>query len=157
MMEDREQEERIHKQEVKTAFSNYSADMRNEHAYLFKNVTNNEFYKRNQERKAIMMQNAIQHNQAFLDQIIEYINQTEEEGKGEYKPNPSTTPNNRSKIKTTLKQFFREWCGESKEKNDYAQIAEKCKKYIKKGSMILVPGCGLGRLVFDLVMAGFGA
>lgn len=84
-----------------------------EHAYLFNNITNNEFYKSNQERKAIMMQNAIQHNQLFLDQIIEYLNSTEEE-EMPYVPNSSTTQNNRSKIKTTIKQFFREWCGQSK-------------------------------------------
>lgn len=36
-------------------------------------------------------------------------------------------------------------------------MVEKCKKYLKKNDYILVPGCGLGRLVFELVFAGFGA
>ena len=36
-------------------------------------------------------------------------------------------------------------------------MVDKIKKYLKKGDNVLVPGCGLGRLVFELVMAGFGA
>lgn len=36
-------------------------------------------------------------------------------------------------------------------------MAEKCVQYLKKGDRVLVPGCGMGRLVFDLVMSGFGA
>jgi len=34
---------------------------------------------------------------------------------------------------------------------------KKCQKYLKEKDLILVPGCGLGRLVFEIVMAGFGA
>lgn len=30
-------------------------------------------------------------------------------------------------------------------------------KYLKKGDVVLVPGCGLGRLVFELVKRGLGA
>jgi carnosine N-methyltransferase len=68
-----------------------------------------------------------------------------------------TTPNNKSKIKTTVKQFFREWCSESVEKEDYIRLVRKCQQYLKPKDVILVPGCGLGRLVFELIRAGFGA
>lgn len=68
-----------------------------------------------------------------------------------------TTPNNFSKMKSTIKQFFREWCQQSPERQDYSTIVSKCKKYLKKDDYILVPGCGLGRLVLELVANGFGA
>jgi hypothetical protein len=80
MMDERDELERIHRHEVKTAFSNYSRDLREEHACLFNNVTSNEFYKQNQERKALMMDNALKHNQAFLDQIMDFINCVEDNG-----------------------------------------------------------------------------
>jgi carnosine N-methyltransferase len=156
MMDEREELERTHRLEVKSAFSNYASDMRQEHGYLFTQVTSNEFYKRNQERKAIMMDHALKQNQLFLDAVIRYINEAEDDDP-DYLPLDTTTSNNRSKIKTTLKQFYREWCGDSAEKADYAAIAETCRKYLKQGDVVLVPGCGLGRLVFDLVAAGFGA
>jgi anti-sigma factor ChrR (cupin superfamily) len=73
-----------------------------------------------------MLDNALRHNQAFLDEIIAFINTVEEEDPA-YVPNQETSRNNRSKIKTTLKQFFREWCGESVEKQDYVRMAEKCR------------------------------
>lgn len=103
-----------------------------------------------------MLDNALKHNQAFLDQIIEFINYAEDNDPN-YTPNPQTTRNNRSKIKTTLKQFYREWCADSTERLDYKSIADKCKEYLSEEDLILVPGCGLGRLVFELVQAGFGA
>ena len=34
---------------------------------------------------------------------------------------------------------------------------EKTKIHLKKGDRIVVPGCGLGRLVLELVKEGFGA
>jgi hypothetical protein len=40
--------ERIHRLEVKSAFSNYSRDVREENACLFNNITSNEFYRQNQ-------------------------------------------------------------------------------------------------------------
>lgn len=35
-------------------------------------------------------------------------------------------------------------------------LVEKCKKYLKKDDFVLVPGCGLGRLVVELLCGGFG-
>jgi len=72
-----------------------------------------------------MLENALKHNQAFLDHILEYINYIEQEESPT--PVPETNPINRPKIKTTIKQYFREWCDLSKEKNDYQRIADKCK------------------------------
>lgn len=46
--DDRDELERLHRLEVKSAFSNYSRDLREENSALYVNVTNNEFYKQNQ-------------------------------------------------------------------------------------------------------------
>jgi len=35
-------------------------------------------------------------------------------------------------------------------------IVEKAKKYLSKGSKVLTPGSGLGKLVLEFVAAGFG-
>ena len=59
------------------------------------------------------------------------------------------------KIRTTIKQFFREWCGQSEEVKDYLMLVDKAQKYLNKGSRLLVPGSGLGRLVLELVEIGF--
>jgi hypothetical protein len=41
MMEDRDELERIHRHEVKTAFSNYAKDLREDNDCLYRNLTNN--------------------------------------------------------------------------------------------------------------------
>lgn len=102
----------------------------------------------------MMLQEALTHNQHFLNLIVDYINDIEEY---HFTANPQTTPNNRSKIKTTLKQFYREWCDEGPEKEDFIRIVGVISRFLKKGDNVLVPGCGLGRLVYELVKAGFGA
>lgn len=58
---------------------------------------------------------------------------------------------NISKIRTTVKQFFREWCGDSPEVRDYVMLVQKAKKYLNERDKILVPGCGLGRLPLELI------
>ena len=60
-------------------------------------------------------------------------------------------------MRTTVKQFFREWCQESPEIKDYVALVEKTQKYLKKGDRVLAPGSGLARLVLELVEAGFAA
>ena len=57
------------------------------------------------------------------------------------------TYSNFSKVKTTVKQFYREWCDEGPEVKDYLRIVEKAKQYLIKGDYVLAPGSGLGRLV----------
>lgn len=149
-----EQEELQHKNQVKSAFRNYSRDLQEDHCALLADTPLNAFYQANRERKALMLEEALQHNQQFLNLIIGYIDEVEEE---QSKPDPLTTSNNRSKIKTTLKQFYREWCDEGTEKDDFKRIVATLGRFLKKGDNVLVPGCGLGRLVYELVRAGFGA
>ena len=59
----------------------------------------------------MMLEQGLSHNQLFLDRILAYMNETEEGAT--FQPEAETTPNNKSKIKSTVKQFYREWCGES--------------------------------------------
>lgn len=59
----------------------------------------------------MMMEHAIKHNQQFLNQVLDYCNYVD--FTENFTPDARTTANNRSKIKTTLKQCYREWCSES--------------------------------------------
>jgi carnosine N-methyltransferase len=89
-----------------------------------------------------------------LERIIEAANETYEE-EGEFEVEEETMCHNVSKIRTTVKQFFREWCAQSPELHDYHYLVDAAKKYLKKEERVLVPGCGLARLALELVEAGF--
>ena len=66
-------------------------------------------------------------------------------------PDEPITFDNFSKVKTTVKQFYREWCDEGPEVRDYQMLVEKAKIYLKKGDKVLAPGSGLGRLILEFV------
>ena len=83
--------------------------MKERYSDVFQLEVKSPFYKVKQSRKVMMIEEALKHNQLFLNHIINYINEVEEVR--EYTPKEGTTSNNKSKIMTTLKQFYREWCG----------------------------------------------
>ena len=64
-----------------------------------------------------------------------------------------------SKARSTLHQISREWSQEGREERDrcFAPIIRELAKYCKKGGRIAVPGCGLGRLVVEIVAQGYRA
>lgn len=68
---------------------------------------------------------------------------------------------NRSKIKTLLKQFNREWAaqGSIERQQAFDPILNELKRLYPqaKGINVLVPGCGLGRLPFEIAKQGFNA
>lgn len=73
------------------------------------------------------------------------------------------TPTDLEKARGTLRQFFRDWSAEgASERNACygpvikALVAEKSKS-ANNTMRVLVPGAGLGRLVFDLACSGFNA
>ena len=76
----------------------------------------------------MMMDKALKENQLFLNDLIEYMNFIEEEEN--YEPFPATKPNNKSKLRSTLRQFYREWCSESPELKDYFMLVDQCKQYL---------------------------
>lgn len=72
------------------------------------------------------------------------------------------TPNDLEKARGTLRQFYRDWCADGASERDAcyglvikALLAERLQS--KTNLRVLVPGAGLGRLVFDLCCAGFNA
>jgi hypothetical protein len=79
---------------------------------------------------------------------------------------------NASKVRTTLRQFVRDWAVEGKEERAacYAPLIEALMKRLPPGGKgggkgqgkngwhrVLCPGCGLGRLPFDLACLGYDA
>jgi len=72
------------------------------------------------------------------------------------------TPNDLEKARGTLQQFYRDWSAEGSEERDicYGRVLKALQiERLKRDSnlRVLVPGAGLGRLVFDLSAAGFSA
>ncbi|KAL2074743.1 hypothetical protein VTL71DRAFT_8522 [Oculimacula yallundae] len=73
------------------------------------------------------------------------------------------TTNDLEKARSTLRQFFRDWSAEGSAEREacYSPVIKALQKeqQIHTGSglnlKVLVPGAGLGRLVFDLCCAGF--
>jgi carnosine N-methyltransferase len=72
------------------------------------------------------------------------------------------TQNDLKKARGTLRQFYRDWSAEGSREREicYGRVlkvlqTERLKS--NKNLNILVPGAGLGRLVFDLCAAGFNA
>lgn len=61
------------------------------------------------------------------------------------------------KVRLTLLQLAREWSsdGVQERQNTYGRIIEAIESRILKKSRILVPGCGLGRLVYEFVRRGY--
>lgn len=74
------------------------------------------------------------------------------------------TPNDMDKARSTLKQFYRDWSAEGapERHTTHVPIIEALKKHLHEHQFskryryrVLVPGAGLGRLVFDLCMEGY--
>mmetsp|Transcript_31678 Transcript_31678/g.73994 ORF Transcript_31678/g.73994 Transcript_31678/m.73994 type:complete len:435 (-) Transcript_31678:98-1402(-) len=76
---------------------------------------------------------------------------------------------NASKVRSTLRQFVRDWAidGEAERTASYTPLIDALKKYlpVRKPSKttgsrtpaVLCPGCGLGRLPFELARRGYAA
>jgi len=62
------------------------------------------------------------------------------------------------RVKTTLKQIMRDWSAYGKSERDkaYVPVIKAIESFFGvKEKRVLVPGCGLGRLVYDLANLGF--
>ncbi|CDS13701.1 hypothetical protein LRAMOSA05875 [Lichtheimia ramosa] len=77
---------------------------------------------------------------------------------------PPVTPMDMDKVRSTLKQFVRDWAEEGKAERDatYRPILEELDSIYKdlkveeRGHIrVLVPGAGLGRLAYDIARQGF--
>ncbi|EFW20910.1 hypothetical protein D8B26_002801 [Coccidioides posadasii str. Silveira] len=73
------------------------------------------------------------------------------------------TPEDINKANSTIRQFFRDWSAEGQHERDisYGPVLQALRDEFGErpapGTRVLVPGAGLGRLVFDLSMAGYSA
>ncbi|PFH48332.1 hypothetical protein AMATHDRAFT_5912 [Amanita thiersii Skay4041] len=79
-------------------------------------------------------------------------------------PRSRSTENDMDKLRSTLKQFVRDWSTEGKEERDlcYQPMKDALLKYFshvpesERGKLrVLVPGAGLGRLAWDVAALGF--
>ncbi|CAO3597148.1 unnamed protein product [Absidia cylindrospora] len=77
---------------------------------------------------------------------------------------PPVKPSDMDKVRSTLKQCFRDWSKEGKVERDaiYVPIIEELESIYKSLSIaergdirVLVPGAGLGRLAYDIASHGF--
>jgi len=78
--------------------------------------------------------------------------------------NGFATPDDLDKARSTIRQFYRDWSaeGSSERSASYAPILAALQEHLPAGPVsqchqysILVPGAGLGRLVFDICAAGY--
>ncbi|KAK2747785.1 hypothetical protein FQN57_001815 [Myotisia sp. PD_48] len=73
------------------------------------------------------------------------------------------TPGDLSKANSTIRQFYRDWSaeGSSERAISYGPVISDLQQEFgiqpKPGTKVLIPGAGLGRLVFDVAMEGFFA
>lgn len=73
------------------------------------------------------------------------------------------TPADIGKASSTLRQFYRDWSAEGRQEREvcYRPVLDDLKEFLgdkpPTDFKVLVPGAGLGRLVFDLCIAGYSA
>lgn len=73
------------------------------------------------------------------------------------------TPKDLDKVRVTIRQLYRDWSasGSSERRQSYSPFLDALEQYSpctvpeRHRQKILVPGAGLGRLVFDLCLAGY--
>ncbi|KAJ3073391.1 hypothetical protein HDU99_001976, partial [Rhizoclosmatium hyalinum] len=115
----------------------------------------------------------IRANGAFLKEMIvsmggdpNTISEVVPKGRLIGKPNPESIvlDSDMDKVRSTLRQFVRDWSEEGKQErlDTYEPIMEALERIFgdvpleQRGSIsVLVPGAGLGRLAFDIVRKGF--
>lgn len=118
------------------------------------------------EENTILIRAIVKSASMFLDQndpmTIDYSQQQQQQQQQSDKP--PVSPMDLDKVKSTLKQFVRDWSkeGEVERKVTYDPIIEELNEIYshltpeQKGAVrVLVPGAGLGRLAFDIAKSGF--
>ena len=113
------------------------------------------------------MQNAIESNYKFIKDIIKatermFVNSNVSEGRNEVNRTP-ISGDDLDRVRTTLKQFVRDWSKEGKQERDqcYGTIYKELDNLFpidscnRENISVLIPGAGLGRLMFDIASQGF--
>lgn len=99
----------------------------------------------------------IEKNQNLMNQIVE--NQPFYPQSDRIKSDQITTPRDHDKVRSTLRQFVREWSHEGKKERDesFFPIIYALQYYFPNptDTKVLVPGSGLGRLPYEIASAGY--
>ncbi|KAI9485456.1 MAG: N2227-like protein-domain-containing protein [Benjaminiella poitrasii] len=112
------------------------------------------------EQNMMFVREIVRSSAMFIDEPLSSIQSTQQQLNGK----PPVSPMDMDKVRSTLKQFVRDWSkeGEKERKATYEPIIEELNELYKdvpfeeKGKFrVLVPGAGLGRLAFDIAKAGF--
>jgi carnosine N-methyltransferase len=120
------------------------------------------------KRKWLKMKTCIELNGHFIDQILTVNQLFENQGTGgrEFIGDPAVVPKevDLDKVRSTLKQFVREWSQEGQAERDVCfkpLIDEIEARFAGQGEInsvrILVPGSGLGRLPWELAKRGYAS
>jgi len=168
--EDEEMQEAIHFCDILKAYANYAT-----HCFQLFNRLESDFRsipKIQQalvpsfEKKLRTMKACVGANQFFVRKILNerrvFMNSDTINYDWVMRKNRPPTPGNMEKVLSTLKQCVRDWSEEGKEERAmcYGPILSEIKKLFPKPSTkirMLVPGCGMSRLVWEIANAGFHA
>ena len=105
---------------------------------------------------------AVEINARFLDAIVANSGEMFGTSGGDIQAESSTAPHNVSKVRSTLKQFVREWSHEGAEERAqcFSPILQGLQKFLpiinaSSPPFILCPGSGLGRLPYEIAALGY--
>ncbi|KAI9499624.1 N2227-like protein-domain-containing protein [Zychaea mexicana] len=170
--------ERAHLRTVLTAFTYYKAHARNRnHRRRTNFLALPEHHKRlipSSLEKIDQVDRCIEKNMIMLRDIVKCAGMfmgidpraLVAEGSQIQSDKPPVTPMDMDKVRSTLKQFVRDWAEEGKAERDatYGPILEELESIYgsvdvkDRGNVrVLVPGAGLGRLAYDIANKGFSS
>ncbi|KAI6655583.1 hypothetical protein LOD99_2082 [Oopsacas minuta] len=180
MTSDEYEEERMHVFKVMTALKNYP-----NHMSMMINRVDRNFLKLTPEHRQMLpdfsdrlhrLKAAIKTNTDFINTILSSCDQVfvnsdvanrsdldlANASINDKTLQPSLTKMDIDKVITTLKQFYRDWSKEGQKERDlcYKPILDSIQSYYSNSTLrssikILVPGCGLARLAFELAREGY--
>lgn len=165
----RDKDEYVHLKNVCSAFANYLVDSKRDIGRMERDYLSlSDYYKDklifDYNKKINRLNSTARQNYAFLLKIIfEYSYMFKFYKKdNEILIEPlNVSAKDIIKLRSTLKLFVREWAEEGKpeRENCHMRIVNELIAHFPhpNGQKVLVPGAGLGRLVFELCKAGFSS
>jgi carnosine N-methyltransferase len=159
-----------HLKDICSAFFNYQVDslrdvMRMERDFSSIPVDHIKFLKYNYKERLEKLKKAIWRNYLFLLKIVSpysYMFKFFKNDKNEILIQPlRVSHKDVIKMRSTLKLFIRDWTkeGEVERENTYTPILKDFKNFFPNpdGIKVLLPGVGLGRLLYEFAKAGYKA